>query len=199
MFIMAYYKIKVIISVIHLIFHFYQMKTPNKLRDEHTLLSDLDKILVLAVRIRIFCTILYLGCLYQLLYYWYVVDYTALEMDIQQWVGMVMLFGGILLRKWSYYILGRFFVYGVAVIKNHKLITTGPYRFMMHPGFASLNIVAISAFLIYGNLAAAVAAFLQISFFSLLSGIEETALTQHLGGEYKKYASERSRFIPFLF
>ena len=175
------------------------MKTPNKLRDEHTLLSDRERNLHFFARLRNCCGVLYIGCLSQLLYYWYVGDYAALEMDIQQWVGMVMLFGGILLRMWSHYTLGSYFVYGVVTTKHQKLITTGPYQFVIHPGFAAFNIVTISAFLIYGNLAAAVAAFVKISFFSLLSGIEETALTQHLGEEYKKYASERSRFIPFLF
>ena len=196
---MIYYQIKVIISVIQILFHFYQLKAPNKVTDEHIVLVATNRHYKMKRITGLFCAVLYIGCLYQLVHYWYHGNTTELEMYNQQWVGMIMFFGGILLRKWSYYSLGREFVYEIAVTKNYHLVTTGPYRFIMHPGFASLNIVAISAFLIYGNLAAAVAAFLQISFFSLLAGIEETALTQHLGKEYKKYASERSRFIPFLF
>ena len=196
---MIYYQIKVIISVIQILFYFYVKKAPNKVTDEHTVLVDTNSDKKVTPTLMSHCGVLYLGCLSQLLYFWYVGDYAALEMDTQQWVGMVMLFGGISVRKWSYHVLGKRFVYKITVIKDVKLVTTGPYRFIMHPGYSSAIIVAISAFLIYGNLTAAVAAFLQISFFSLLAGIEETALTQHLGEEYKKYASERSRFIPFIF
>ena len=196
---MIYYQIKVIISVIQILFHSYLKKAPNEVTDEHIVLVVTNLAKKVTPMVTNHCGVLYLGCLFQLLYYWYVGDYAALEMDTQQWVGMAMLFGGILVRKWSYHMLGKHYVYKIAVIKDVKLVTTGPYRFIMHPGYSSAIIVAISAFLIYGNLAAAVAAFVQISFFSLLAGIEETALTQHLGEEYKKYASERSRFIPFLF
>ena len=196
---MVYYQIKFIISVIQILFHFYVKKAPNKVTDEHIVLVKMNLRKKVTPALMNLCGVLYIGCLFQLLYFWYVGDYAALEMDIQQWVGMVMLFGGIFVRKWSYHMLGKHYVFKFAVIKDVKLVTTGPYRFIMHPGFSSAIIAAISAFLIYGNLAAAVAAFVQISFFSLLAGIEETALTQHLGEEYKKYASERSRFIPFLF
>ena len=196
---MIYYEIKVITSIIQILFYFYVKKAPNKVTDEHTVLIDTNSDKKVTPALMNHCGVLYIGCLIQLLYFWYVGDYAALEMDTQQWVCMVMLFGGISVRKWSYHMLGKHFVYKITVIKDVKLVTTGPYRFIMHPGYSSAITVAISAFLIYGNLAATVAVFVQIAFYGMLAGIEETALTQHLGGGYKKYASERSRFIPFLF
>jgi len=43
--------------------------------------------------------------------------------------------GGSLLRLWAMQTLGHFFTFEVTIRKRHSLITTGPYRWLMHPSY----------------------------------------------------------------
>src|SRR5437879_4794074 len=47
--------------------------------------------------------------------------------------GLSVAFGGAVLLAWSSVVLGRFFVHEAAVLADHALVTSGPYRFIRHP------------------------------------------------------------------
>ena len=47
-------------------------------------------------------------------------------------------FGGSFLRLWAMQTLGHFFTFEVTIRKRHSLITTGPYRWLMHPSYTGL-------------------------------------------------------------
>ncbi|KIJ56129.1 hypothetical protein M422DRAFT_198855 [Sphaerobolus stellatus SS14] len=47
------------------------------------------------------------------------------------------------LRVWCYRELGKFFSYQIAIRPDHKLVTSGPYSYVRHPGYTA----AISLFL----------------------------------------------------
>ncbi|CAG8599771.1 8344_t:CDS:2 [Diversispora eburnea] len=40
---------------------------------------------------------------------------------------------GIILRLWSFKALDEFFTFDLTIKKDHKLITHGPYRYLVHP------------------------------------------------------------------
>jgi protein-S-isoprenylcysteine O-methyltransferase Ste14 len=46
--------------------------------------------------------------------------------------------GGSSLRIWSMRTLGHFFTFEVTIRRRHSLITTGPYRWLMHPSYTAL-------------------------------------------------------------
>ncbi|RHZ89195.1 hypothetical protein Glove_18g43 [Diversispora epigaea] len=48
-------------------------------------------------------------------------------------------FIGITLRLWCYKTLEEFFTFDIKIKKNHKLITHGPYRCLIHPSYAALS------------------------------------------------------------
>ena len=50
-------------------------------------------------------------------------------------VGFFLLVVGGYLRQLCYDTLGRFFTYQLAIFKDHKLITTGPYAVVRHPAY----------------------------------------------------------------
>ncbi|KAI9070309.1 ICMT-domain-containing protein [Trametes sanguinea] len=57
--------------------------------------------------------------------------------------GVVMMVCGAALRKVCYQTLGRYFTYQLAILKDHKLVTWGPYSLVRHPsytGFFSTSI-----------------------------------------------------------
>ena len=50
-------------------------------------------------------------------------------------VGWGLAVSGALLRMWCYRVLGPQYTFQRAVIKEHKLVTSGPYRAVRHPAY----------------------------------------------------------------
>jgi protein-S-isoprenylcysteine O-methyltransferase Ste14 len=50
-------------------------------------------------------------------------------------IGFGLFLLGLALRWYSIFYLGRFFTTNVAVAKDHRLIDSGPYRFVRHPSY----------------------------------------------------------------
>lgn len=53
-------------------------------------------------------------------------------------VGVVCSLAGGLLRQWSYWAMGRHFTFQLSILKDHRLITDGPYAYVRHPGYTAL-------------------------------------------------------------
>src|SRR4051794_1071079 len=60
--------------------------------------------------------------------------------------GLIVFVLGIALRWYSIIHLGRFFTVDVSIAAGHKVIDTGPYRYVRHPSYAG----ALLAFVGYG-------------------------------------------------
>jgi len=58
-----------------------------------------------------------------------------LTVTISFFLAWVVLMAGGLLRAACYRTLGEFFTFRVAVRKDHKLITSGPYAYVRHPAY----------------------------------------------------------------
>ena len=55
------------------------------------------------------------------------------------WVGLVLLlWGGVALRLWSFRTLGRYFTFTVQTSADQPVITDGPYRVVRHPSYAGI-------------------------------------------------------------
>ncbi|KAG0336262.1 hypothetical protein BG000_006758 [Podila horticola] len=52
------------------------------------------------------------------------------------------------LRKWSIVTLDRFFTYRLTIRTQHKLVNTGPYRYLRHPSYTGLFINQFASCLI---------------------------------------------------
>ncbi|TFK89231.1 ICMT-domain-containing protein [Polyporus arcularius HHB13444] len=54
--------------------------------------------------------------------------------------GVAMLAVGATIRKICYVKLGKFFTFELAVFKDHKLVTTGPYAIVRHPAYVGFHL-----------------------------------------------------------
>ena len=57
-------------------------------------------------------------------------------------VGLTLIVACVVLRAWSIITLGRFFQYSIGIQSGHTVVTTGPYRFVRHPSYTGLLIIA---------------------------------------------------------
>jgi protein-S-isoprenylcysteine O-methyltransferase len=114
-------------------------------------------------------------------------------------IGVSLFFSGLLLRWFSIIYLGRFFTVNVAIAEDHRVIDTGPYRYVRHPSYTG----ALLAFIGYGiclsNFASLVILLLPV-FAAFLNRIriEESALSNALGA-YMQYCKRTKRLIPYLY
>ena len=114
-----------------------------------------------------------------------------------QWVGLVLVWVGVLVREWSIISLGRGFTAMVEVNPEQALITSGPYRRVRHPaytgGMLSLTGFGLAAGTLVG---AALALAIIFAGYSYRVHVEEQAMLAAFGEEYREYMRRSGRFLP---
>lgn len=82
--------------------------------------------------------------------------------------------------------------------RGHKVASTGPYRFMRHPGYVGMFVVFMAAPLILGSLWALIPALLIDILLVVRTSLEDKTLQEELPG-YKEYVKNvRYRLVPFI-
>jgi protein-S-isoprenylcysteine O-methyltransferase Ste14 len=115
------------------------------------------------------------------------------------WIGLVLFWGGIFLRLWSFRTLGRYFTFIVQTSDDQPVITKGPYRVIRHPSYAGLILVIMAVGLFIGNWWSLVCLTVAMTGGLVFRiRVEERALTQNLGAQYRSYAATHKRLVPFL-
>jgi len=115
-------------------------------------------------------------------------------------VGFCLFLGGLILRWYSIGYLGRYFTVDVSISAEHRLIDSGPYRFIRHPTYTGALLAFFGLGFCLGN-------WLSILFLSLPTigaflwriRIEERALVEALGEQYRAYMRRTKRLIPFIY
>ena len=113
--------------------------------------------------------------------------------------SLVLCLAGIGLRTWSKIVLGRFYTFTIDWTDDHRLLTTGPYRFVRHPLYLG-TFLAIAGFPLLTQ-SWATLWFLTVPTalaYCLRIVKEETYLAETLGPEYKSYTRRTARLIPFV-
>ncbi len=112
----------------------------------------------------------------------------------------LLLIVGIALRIWSVVHLGRFFTVDVAIQEGQRVIQDGPYRFVRHPSYSGSMLALVGlACLTFNWLGLVVIIACSLAAYALRISVEEKALFQSLGEEYRRYAQRTKRLIPGIF
>ena len=112
-------------------------------------------------------------------------------------LGSVLVALGIALRQWAARTLGRLYTHGVMIREGHRVIASGPYRFVRHPGYAGMLVSLIGLALTLGNWLSAL--LMVIGFFAAhvpRIKVEESVLERNLGEQYREFERTRKRLIP---
>src|SRR5207249_5246499 len=59
------------------------------------------------------------------------------------YIGIFLMFLGVLVRQYAIAILGRFFSLTVQIPEDHKVVEKGPYRLIRHPSYTGILITFI--------------------------------------------------------
>ena len=129
---------------------------------------------------------------------WFGLDPTA--MRCVYGTGLGLFAAGLGLRWYSIAWLGRLFTYDVAIAADHRVIDSGPYRFVRHPAYTGSLLSFVGLGLCGGNAASLLVLVAPIALaFRHRIVIEEAALESALGSRYGDYAARTRRLIPFVY
>ena len=112
-------------------------------------------------------------------------------------IGLILYLSGLIGRNWCIRTLGKYWSIHVEIRKNHKLIKTGPYKYMRHP--ATLSIIfevcgiplIVNAYFIF---LFAVAVYIPLMILRIY--YEEKEHPKLFGPEYLAYKKEVGMLFP---
>jgi protein-S-isoprenylcysteine O-methyltransferase Ste14 len=118
---------------------------------------------------------------------------------VTPYLGLALLILGGTLRMAAVFVLGRRFTGLVAIQEEHRLQTTGLYRYIRHPSYTGMLLYMAGFVLVFrcwlGLLV--VAGTLAVLFARMNS--EEALLESEFGEEYASYRRRTWRLIPWLY
>jgi protein-S-isoprenylcysteine O-methyltransferase Ste14 len=113
------------------------------------------------------------------------------------WLGAVIFLDAIWLLFLSHRDLGRHWTATVGVRDEHKLITTGIYKYIRHPMYAAHLVWAIAQILILHNWIAGYSFIVtMIPFYFYRKRKEEEMLLEEFGEEYRVYKQKTGALLP---
>ncbi len=114
-----------------------------------------------------------------------------------QVLALALLVCGTVLREWAIALLGRFFSRTVRIEQGHRLITTGPFRWIRHPAYTGMLIMDTSIILGFGTWVGAILMFGLLLLAALYRiRVEERALLEAFGDEYRSYMRRTWLLFP---
>jgi protein-S-isoprenylcysteine O-methyltransferase len=115
-------------------------------------------------------------------------------------LGAALFLCGIILRWYSIWYLGRYFTVDVAIAKEHRVIDSGPYRFIRHPSYTGALVAFLGFGFCLGNWMSILCVLvLIVAAFMWRIQVEERALSDALGEDYRAYMRRTKRLIPFVY
>ena len=117
-----------------------------------------------------------------------------------QAAGCVLIPLGLALRWWSIVYLGRFFTVNVAVHEGHRVVDSGPYRYIRHPSYTGALIAFLGLGLGFGSWFSVLIVMVStwLAYASRIR-IEERALLEALGESYRRYVRRTKRLVPLIY
>lgn len=104
-----------------------------------------------------------------------------------------------LIRIWCYLALGNMFTFKLMIKNNHELITTGPYKYLVHPSYTA-QIGVILSYILFMKCYYLIPIFI-ITLKSLPSRMrsEEILMHNEFGIKYDIYLKQRWKMVPFVY
>ncbi len=99
---------------------------------------------------------------------------------------------------WARKHLGGYWSARVTLKENHKLIQTGPYKYVRHPIYTGMIFAVVGTAITVGKWRGVLALVILTLACVRKLLIEEKYLLGHLGKEYKDYRQGTRALVPFI-
>jgi protein-S-isoprenylcysteine O-methyltransferase Ste14 len=113
-----------------------------------------------------------------------------------QITGAIITSAGLAFTAWARAILGRNWSAVVTIRQDHRLIRSGPYRWVRHPIYSGLLLAMLGTAVCFGLLRGLVGTVIGLAAFWMKASLEETFLTEQFGPEYLEYKKNVKALIP---
>jgi protein-S-isoprenylcysteine O-methyltransferase len=115
-------------------------------------------------------------------------------------LGLALFVAGFVVRWWAIIYLGKFFTTKVMISPDQRVIKSGPYRYIRHPSYTGSLLITLGIGCCLGNIGSLLI-LAACAFFSLWRRIlvEEAALIDAFGDQYRVYMTKTKRLIPLLY
>lgn len=114
------------------------------------------------------------------------------------WAGIVIFALGIGFRSWAVWALQGFYTARLGIQSGHRLITTGPYGLVRHPGYLGEIASVLGMSLAMSSLIGLAMTILLFPLLIWRMGVEEEMLLTQFGDEYRGYMQRTKRLIPVI-
>lgn len=113
------------------------------------------------------------------------------------WVGVAAMAAGIGLRAWAARTLGSSYTRTLRVAAGQRVVSSGPYAIVRHPGYAADLLMWLGYGLAWSSLPAVLTAILPTSAaYAYRIPAEETMMRSQFGPDYESYAARTARVLP---
>jgi protein-S-isoprenylcysteine O-methyltransferase Ste14 len=104
---------------------------------------------------------------------------------------------GSLLRNWALLSLGKFFSRVVEIESEHRIITSGPYRWLRHPAYTGMLLINVGVLMAIGTWLGSLIALILILAATLYRiRVEENLLIETFKDEYRRYMAHTWLLFP---
>ena len=115
-------------------------------------------------------------------------------------IGMALTAIGLTVRVHSILTLRQFFTYSVAKVENQKIIESGLYKFIRHPGYLGQLIIFLGISISLSNWLSILFMIIPVMVGYLYRiQVEERFMIKELGENYLNYQSRTKRIIPLIY
>jgi protein-S-isoprenylcysteine O-methyltransferase Ste14 len=115
-------------------------------------------------------------------------------------IGMALFVIGFMIRIHSLLTLKQYFTYSIAKVENHKIIETGLYKFIRHPGYLGQLIIFIGISTSISNWLSILLMMIPITIgYVYRIKVEERFMIEQMGENYLNYQKRTKRLIPMIY
>lgn len=128
------------------------------------------------------------------------IGYVAIVAPWISYLGLTLILLGLLLRWSAILTLRRYFTVDVAIVKDHKIVDRGLYKYLRHPAYSGTLLSFLGLGLTFSNWLSLLIIVVPITgAFLYRIRIEEDALRLAFGEEYTAYCRRTKRLIPGIY
>ena len=115
-------------------------------------------------------------------------------------VGVILVLAGLIIRVQSILTLKQYFRYSVAQTEDHKLIETGLYKIIRHPGYLGQLMIFAGISVSLSNWLAVLVMMIPITIgYVYRIKVEEGFMIEQMGESYLNYQKRTNRMIPMIY